>query len=90
MKQKRGWSKRTGMFPVNNNHSQILKSLFKASLYRSILLLSGCVFATHLGYCTALYAGIIQASLPHLQLVQNAAVYFSTGTHNHNIQPTGI
>lgn len=36
--------------------------------------------STRLDYCNALYAGVSQASLSHLQLVQNAAASLLTGT----------
>uniref|UniRef100_A0A669ET81 Reverse transcriptase domain-containing protein n=1 Tax=Oreochromis niloticus TaxID=8128 RepID=A0A669ET81_ORENI len=35
---------------------------------------------THLDYCNGLYIGIDQASLSHLQMVQNAAAHLLTGT----------
>lgn len=36
-----------------------------------------------LDYCNALYVGVSQGSLAHLQLVQNAAACLLTGTHRH-------
>lgn len=76
------------MFPVNNNHSQILKVYSRPVSFGPFYHCLGvCLLPT---WITALCAGIIQASLAHLQPVQNAAVYFSTGTYINNIQPTGI
>lgn len=90
MKQKKGMIQGRGLacFLLITTTAKYLKSI--QGQFLLVHFVTGCVFATHLDYCIALYAGIIQVSLAHLQLVQNAALYFSTGTYNHNIQPTGI
>jgi len=44
------------------------------------VMLFGPSRTTRLDYCNALYAGLSQASLTRLQLVQNAAAHLLTGS----------
>ncbi len=57
-----------------------LRKLKPFLTFKDLEVIIHAFISSRLDYCNALYAGISQSSLSRLQIVQNAAAHFLTGT----------